>query len=101
MAKISREEPDFRSPGNEATDNGDARFLFFGSLSQALNLQRNGKKSNEWYNSFTETLLDNQLEDGSYGPTSQYSQLYGKIYNAAFASLSIENAYRVSILNQK
>ncbi|MCA8935008.1 MAG: terpene cyclase/mutase family protein [Planctomycetes bacterium] len=101
VAKISREEPDFRSPGNEATDNGDARFLFFGSLSQALNLQRNGKKSNEWYNSFTETLLDNQLEDGSYGPTSQYSQLYGKIYNAAFASLSIENAYRVSILNQK
>lgn len=101
VAKVSREMPDFKSPGNNATDNGDVRFLFFGSLSQSLNLQRNGKQSSEWYESFKKTLLENQLQDGSYGPTSQYSDFYGKVYNAAFASLSIENAYRVSILNQK
>ncbi|MCB9933883.1 MAG: terpene cyclase/mutase family protein [Planctomycetes bacterium] len=100
VSKASRELPDFRSPGFGDRDIGDARFLFFGSMSQALNLQRNGQKSNEWYGAFSKTLLENQLQDGSYGPTTDYSRLYGKVYNAAFASLSIENAYRVSILNK-
>jgi hypothetical protein len=98
--KVSRERPDFRSPGFADKDVGDARFLFFGSLSQALNLQRNGQKSNEWYAAFTRTLLENQQADGSYGSTTDYSKMYGKVYNAALASLSIENAYRVSILNK-
>ncbi|MCZ7608061.1 MAG: terpene cyclase/mutase family protein [Planctomycetota bacterium] len=98
--KVSRERPDFRSPGFADKDVGDARFLFFGSLSQALNLQRNGQKSNEWYAAFTKTLLENQQADGSYGSTTDYSYMYGKVYNAALASLSIENAYRVSILNK-
>lgn len=100
VTRASRELPDFKSPGFADKDVGDARFLFFGSLSQALNLQRNGQKSNEWYAAFTKTLLENQLQDGSYGHTTDYSRLYGKIYNAALASLSIENAYRVSILNK-
>jgi hypothetical protein len=100
VAKVNREMPDFTPPGNDKTDNGDPRFMFFGSLTQALNLQRNGRKSNEWYEAFSDTLLKNQLEDGSYAPTSQYGKLYGKVYDAAFASLSIENAYRVSILNR-
>ena len=100
VTRASRELPDFKSPGFADKDVGDARFLFFGSLSQALNLQRNGQKSNEWYAAFTRTLLENQQADGSYGSTTDYSYMYGKVYNAALASLSIENAYRVSILNK-
>ncbi|MCA8910096.1 MAG: terpene cyclase/mutase family protein [Planctomycetes bacterium] len=102
VAKVNREMPSFAPMGDDIpkTDNADPRFLFFGSMTQALNLQRNGRRSNEWYDAFKKALLTNQLDDGSYAPTSLYDKLYGKVYDAAFAALSIENAYRVSILNK-
>ncbi|MBZ0137197.1 MAG: terpene cyclase/mutase family protein [Planctomycetes bacterium] len=82
------------------TDRCDVRYLFFGSLAQSLNLQRNGKMSTEWYSAFAETLLANQSADGSWASSSHYNDRYGQAYSVAFAALSIENAYRVSILSK-
>jgi len=101
LSKISREMPNLKAPANLERDNGDVRFLFFGSLAQSLNLQRNGRKSSEWYGAFTKTLLQNQVQGGAWSAeTSKYSLLYGDAYATAMASLSIENAYRVSILSK-
>ena len=100
LTKINREAPDVSSPGKSDRDNGDMRYLFFGSLSQSLNEQRNGSKSKDWYGSFSKTLLANQRDDGSWAASSDYFRLYGDVYSAAMAGLSIENAYRVSILSK-
>ena len=99
-AKISRELPNVTPPGDTRRDNGDMRYLFFGSMTQALNMQRTGRKSSEWYEAFSKTLLQNQQEDGTWVSTSLYSGLYGDVYAVAMAGLSIENAYRVSILSK-
>ncbi|MCA8916025.1 MAG: hypothetical protein KDB90_11480 [Planctomycetes bacterium] len=105
LSKINRELPNLTPPASpndidSSRDNGDMRYLFFGSLSQALNDQRNGRKSKEWYGAFAKTLLANQKTDGSWTASSQYFVLYGDVYSAAMAGLSIENAYRVSILSK-
>ncbi|MCB9892867.1 MAG: hypothetical protein H6839_00290 [Planctomycetes bacterium] len=100
LAKINREAPDVAPPGKSDRDNGDMRYLFFGSLSQSLHEQRNGSKSKEWYAAFGKTLLTNQRADGSWSVSSDYFRLYGDVYSAAMAGLSIENAYRVSILSK-
>lgn len=96
VREVNRAFPDLNS--GTGVDNGDMRYLFFGSLTQALTLQREGRNSNEWYRRFTTTLLENQQGDGAYKPGSEYGSLYGDAYAAAMAALSIENAYRVSIL---
>ncbi len=105
LRQLNRELPDLRSgmvplEQRPDSDRADVRYLFFGSLAQALNLQRNGEKSSEWYARFTDTVLQSQDDDGSYDSSSDYNDLYGKVLSTALVSLSIENAYRVSILNE-
>jgi hypothetical protein len=99
-AKISRQPPNMTppGPGDKPRDNGDVRYLFFGSIAQAINLQRKGTKSNEWNNAFVDTLLKNQKADGAWASTGSYNNLYGDVFAVAMAGLSIENAYRVSIM---
>jgi hypothetical protein len=98
LQRVNREAPNLAAPGNRERDNGDVRYLFFGSMSQALNHQRAGTKPGEWYAAFSKTLRENQRPDGTWAVTSDYASLYGDEYTAAMACLSIENAYRVSIL---
>jgi hypothetical protein len=100
LPKINREAPNLNPPGNMDRDNGDMRYLFFGSMAQALDIQRTGRKANEWSAAFTRTLLQNQKPDGTWASTSSYGSLYGDVYAVAMAGLSIENAYRVSILKK-
>jgi hypothetical protein len=100
LGKIGRELPNVTPPGDMTRDNGDMRYLFFGSMANALNMQRTGRKSGEWYGAFAKTLLQNQRDDGAWAATSDYSSLYGDVYAVAMAGLSIENAYRVSILTK-
>lgn len=106
LTRVNREPPNLKLGivddvmSRPVTDRSDVRYLFFGSLAQSLNMQRNGHKSNEWYKAFTETLLANQRADGAWPSSSHYNDRYGEVYSVAFAALSIENAYRVSILNR-
>jgi hypothetical protein len=99
VQRINREHPNLNA-GRDGTDRADVRYLFFGSMAHAMDLQRNGRKSGEWYKAFGDTLLANQASDGSWPSTSHYNDQYGQVYSVAFAALSIENAYRVSILNK-
>lgn len=106
LNRMNREQPNLKlgivddPMKRPETDRSDVRYLFFGSLAQSLNLQRNGKESNDWKKSFVDTLLANQAADGSWPSSSHYNDRYGQAYSVAFAALSIENAYRVSILNK-
>lgn len=106
LSRMNREQPNMKlglvddPMDRPETDRCDVRYLFFGSLAQSLNLQRNGHKSNEWSKAFTETLLDTQDANGAWKSSSHYNDRYGQAYSVAFAALSIENAYRVSILNK-
>ncbi|MBK8205230.1 MAG: terpene cyclase/mutase family protein [Planctomycetes bacterium] len=92
--RISREHPELKAKGDPA----DMRYLFFGSLAFALKQQLGGKTGAEWQNKFADTLLQNQLESGAYEPTSDYARLYGRVFGAALAGLSIENAYRINLM---
>lgn len=105
LRQINDEMPNLRAgmvphEQRKKNDLSDVRYLFFGSLAQALNLQRNGEKSSEWHARFTDTVLNSQDDDGSYESSSDYNDLYGRVLSTALVSLSIENAYRVSILNE-
>ena len=106
LSRMNREQPNMKvgivddPMDRPVTDRSDVRYLFFGSLAQSLNLQRNGKQSNEWKKAFVETLLANQDSSGAWASSSHYNDRYGQAYAVAFAALSIENAYRVSILNK-
>lgn len=94
------EYPDLRKDNKRA--NGDMRYLFFGSLGFALQNPLDGYQNN-WEQSYTTALTKNQLKDGINAGSYElgkgyYANLYGYVYQAAFAALSIENAYRVSLL---
>jgi hypothetical protein len=99
MRRISREHPDL-APGQNA-DNNDVRYLFFGSLAQALNVQRGGQGATDWNAAFTRTILEHQHPQGYFEPSSDYGSLYGRVYSAAMVALSIENAYRVNTIQSR
>jgi hypothetical protein len=100
QSKLESARPDLR-PENEKA-NGDMRYLFFGSLAHALQNPLDGKQ-NFWEQSFATALTKNQIQTGINAGSYElgngyYAGLYGYVYQAAFAALSIENAYRVSLL---
>jgi hypothetical protein len=98
MARIRSEPPDLQAgPGQ---DRADMRYLFFGSLAKALDVQRGATPEGQWQRAFADTLLQNQQRDGSFKPSSSYAEIYGNVFGTAMAALSIENAYRVNLLTE-
>lgn len=101
QSKLAGELPDVRKDNKRASS--DMRYLFFGSLANALQSPLDGKH-NVWEQSFANTLIKNQIKGGPYGGSFELGEgyyaanLYGYVYQAAFAALSIENAYRVSLM---
>lgn len=100
QSKLFEELPDVRKDNSRA--NGDMRYLFFGSLAHAQQNPLDGKL-NGWEQAFANTLIKNQIRTGHNTGSFElgkgyYAGLYGHVYQAAFAALAIENAYRVSLL---
>jgi hypothetical protein len=100
QSKLFEELPDVRKENRRA--NGDMRYLFFGSLAHAQQHPLDGKL-NGWEQAFANTLIKNQIKTGHFAGSFEwdkgyYAGLYGHVYQAAFAALAIENAYRVSLL---
>jgi hypothetical protein len=102
LGRINRAAPNLNVEANadRRGDLGDMRYVFFGTMAQALNLQRHGNRSNDWYDAFSRSAIASQRADGSYAATSTYSDLYGEVFQTAFTALSIENAYRVTVINK-
>ncbi|MBE7492192.1 MAG: terpene cyclase/mutase family protein [Planctomycetes bacterium] len=104
LSRLGREMPALEvHERNDRVDNGDVRYLFFGSLAFALEQQRTGQTA-PWQSEFARTVLANQVKtgghSGSFEPASQYARVYGRVFSTAFAALSIENAYRVQLLRR-
>ncbi|MCF6229112.1 MAG: hypothetical protein L3J82_10745, partial [Planctomycetes bacterium] len=97
---INSNKPDISQDTKD--DRCDFRYLFFASMSQALGSQRGNSVNVEWNKAFTKTVLDSRIkegkEDGSYQPIAEYDSIYGKVLSTAYAALSIENPYRISLL---
>lgn len=100
-ARLERDRPDLTPRSGRDDSACDMRYLFFGSLGQALASPRDGKL-NAWEQGFANTLVKHQIKDGpkagSFELTGYYAGLYGHAYSAAMAALAIENAYRVALL---
>lgn len=99
-SRLFADLPDVRKENRGAS--ADMRYLFFGSLGYALQSPQDGKL-NGWEQAFANTLIRNQIKTGYNAGSfelgsSYYAGIYGHVYQAAFAALAIENAYRVSLL---
>lgn len=96
---INRNKPDVSQDTKD--DRCDFRYLFFSSMSQALGSQRGNYVSSEWNKAFVETVLSSRVQDGdhagSYQPMADYDSVYGRVLSTAFAALSIENPYRITL----
>jgi hypothetical protein len=98
LKRVVGESPDLKQGSSK--DNGDARYLFFGSLAMALHQQKGGERAAAWNKDLAETLIATQMPNGGFKPADEYGQIYGNVYATAFAALSIENAYRVNLLTR-
>ncbi|MHC4840630.1 MAG: prenyltransferase/squalene oxidase repeat-containing protein [Planctomycetota bacterium] len=96
---ISKNKPDVSQDTED--DRCDFRYLFFASMSQALGNQRGSRADEKWQEAFTDTVLESRIEEGghegSYLPRADYDSVYGRVLSTAYAALSIENPYRISL----
>ena len=101
MTRLARELPTLELPAPEsrATDAADMRYLFMASLAFANHDA--GPGAERWKSAMAATLLARQSKEGrqggSFPATSDYADLYGRVFNTAFAALTIENAWRVRV----
>ncbi|MCC6575650.1 MAG: hypothetical protein IT462_17860 [Planctomycetes bacterium] len=101
LERIQREAVDLDPKGNHDRAEADMRYAFFGSLAHTLHSGDDGKTSN-WEDNLGKNILKHQVRDGalegSFENSGYYADLYGRVFSTAFAALSIENAYRVSLI---
>lgn len=101
FGRMNRELPDLEPTAQTLEYNapGDMRYLFFGSLARALSGE--GSADDAWRRAFARTLIERQTAEGagkgSFAVSDYYAGLGGKVLGAAFAALSIENAWRVTL----
>ncbi|MCC6465975.1 MAG: terpene cyclase/mutase family protein [Planctomycetes bacterium] len=101
LDRIGGEQPSLDIRKDRAKGVGDMRYVFFGSLAFALEQRRTGARTNQWQQVMAQSILQNQQTDhplrtGSYAPTSDYADLYGRVFGAAYGALAIENAWRIA-----
>lgn len=85
-------------PTNPQKGRSDMRYVFFASLGDALT---SGTNSSAWRHDMGREMLKHQIssgaKEGSFDPTGDYANLYGRVLETALAALSIENAYRITL----
>ncbi len=100
LDRVARETVDLAPRPDRMRGAADMRYAFFGSLSRAL-----GGGAGAWEDALGKAILRHQARDGanegSFENTGYYADLYGRVFSTAFAALSIENAWRVSLLRNR